>query len=100
MADGIKNLRNANVVVTGAANGIGRATAEALAREGARLHLCDLDEVRLEETAKDIGSAVVNWRRVDVSKRDEVGAFAKSINESTGGVDVLVNNAGVGLAGG
>jgi NAD(P)-dependent dehydrogenase (short-subunit alcohol dehydrogenase family) len=97
----MRDLKGKNVVITGAASGIGRATAEAFAREGARLHLCDIDEAALEETASAIGRAVVFTSKVDVSKRDAVEAFANTIHEKNGkAIDVLVNNAGVGLAGG
>jgi short-subunit dehydrogenase len=89
-------LEGKRVVVTGAASGIGRASAEAFAREGAELALCDRDEAKLAETARALGSAVTLARTVDVSKRDEMRRFASD----AGTPDVLVNNAGVGLAGG
>jgi len=96
----MRDLKSKNVVVTGAASGIGKATAELLARRGARLHLCDLDESKLKDAVAPLGTAVATVRRVDVSKRAEVEAFAKEVETSIGGaVDVLVNNAGVGLAG-
>lgn len=95
----MKDLKNKSVVITGAASGIGRATAEALAREGAKLYLCDIDDAALEEAASAIGRAVVLTRKVDVSKRDSVKAFADEVHQG-GAIDVLVNNAGVGLAGG
>ena len=101
MSEKLRDLRGKNIVITGAASGIGRATAEALARTGARLHLCDRDEAGLEETASAIGRPVVLTRNVDVSKRESVEAFAHDVHEETGrAIDVLVNNAGVGLAGG
>jgi NADP-dependent 3-hydroxy acid dehydrogenase YdfG len=95
----VRDLKGKNVVVTGAASGIGKATAEALAKKGARLYLCDLDEAGLTAAAAPLGSAVALVRRVDVSKRAEMEAFAKEVETAVGAVDVLVNNAGVGLAG-
>jgi len=89
-------------LVTGAASGIGRATAFALARAGADLAVCDLNEAGLAETAAAIGSLgrQTLTRRVDVSRADDVRAFAEQVHARHEAVDILVNNAGVGLGGG
>jgi NAD(P)-dependent dehydrogenase (short-subunit alcohol dehydrogenase family) len=89
-------------LVTGAASGIGRATACALARAGADLVVCDVDRDGLEQTAASIRSLgrSVLARRVDVSRRDEMADFATAVHAAHGTVDILVNNAGVGLGGG
>ena len=89
-------------LVTGAASGIGRATALAFARAGADLVVCDLNEAALEETAaaaRALGQRVLA-RRVDVASRDDVRAFADAVHREHEAVDVLMNNAGVGLGGG
>jgi NAD(P)-dependent dehydrogenase (short-subunit alcohol dehydrogenase family) len=86
------------VVITGAASGIGRATALAFAKEGARVHASDVDEAGLASLVEAGGA--VETRRVDVSKKEEVAALADHVERVEGRVDVLVNNAGVGLAGG
>ena len=89
-------------LVTGAASGIGRETALALARAGADLALCDLNEAGLEETAaatRALGRQAVT-RRVDVARADDVRAFAEQVHRAHEAVDILVNNAGVGLGGG
>ncbi|HEY8073677.1 MAG TPA: SDR family NAD(P)-dependent oxidoreductase [Labilithrix sp.] len=86
------------VVITGAASGIGRATAEAFAKKGDTLYLCDRDEDALARTASELGVAF--HRVVDVSKRDAMQSFADAVHADGGAIDVLVNNAGVGLAGG
>jgi 3-oxoacyl-[acyl-carrier protein] reductase len=84
-------------MVTGAARGIGRAIAEELARNGADLVLCDLQEDWLKETADAIsetGQKAV-CVGVDVSNADDVNAAVAKAIEACGQVDVLVNNAGI-----
>ncbi|MEO7096934.1 MAG: SDR family NAD(P)-dependent oxidoreductase [Polyangiales bacterium] len=89
-------------LVTGAASGIGRATALAFARAGADLVLCDVDEKGLAETersARELGRAVFS-RKVDVSDAKAMQAFADEVHSTRDAIDILVNNAGVGLGGG
>jgi NAD(P)-dependent dehydrogenase (short-subunit alcohol dehydrogenase family) len=95
----IRDFTNKTVLVTGAASGIGRETALAFAREGANLVLCDLDERGLEETAARIRalSRKVLTRRVDVSSPAEMEEFAAAVHREVPAVDILINNAGVGL---
>ncbi|MDO8330613.1 MAG: SDR family NAD(P)-dependent oxidoreductase [Fluviicoccus sp.] len=87
------------VAITGAGNGIGRALALACATRGAQLALSDIKEEPLQETARLVeklgGRAVI--RLVDVAKRDEVEAWAAAAAAELGGVDVIINNAGVAL---
>jgi len=89
-------------LVTGAASGIGRATACALARAGADLVVCDVNTEGLEETAAAIRSLErrVLARRVDVSRCADMQAFAAEVHGAYAAVDILVNNAGVALGGG
>ncbi|HOE17093.1 MAG TPA: SDR family NAD(P)-dependent oxidoreductase [Syntrophorhabdaceae bacterium] len=98
---GIKDLRNKVTVITGAGSGIGRLTALAFAAEGADLVIADLNEQRLAEVAKEIEAigARVLTRKVDVSKREEVEAFAKFVIAERDHVDILFNNAGVSVGG-
>jgi NAD(P)-dependent dehydrogenase (short-subunit alcohol dehydrogenase family) len=93
-------LRGALALVTGAGSGIGRATAERLAREGARLVLCDVNESALADVKGALGASCAHASRVDVSDREQMRAFAERVHEELGTLDVLVNNAGVGLSGG
>ena len=98
----IRSLRGRIALVTGAASGIGRATALALARRGASLVVCDVNDDGLAAMAADIraiGSDVLA-RRVDVSRAEEMEAFAAAVHERVEAVDLLVSNAGVGLGGG
>lgn len=92
-------LRGKVVFITGGANGIGRATALAFAREGATVGVLDLDQVQLQDVAKEIaainGKAVV--AKADLSSGDGVKAGLDELLAATGGaVDVLVNNVGSG----
>jgi len=86
--------------VTGAARGIGACIAQEFAREGARLVLTDRDEAALGQTAERLreAGAEVDAGVVDVSDRTQVEAMAARVLARFGGLDVLVNNAGVGFS--
>lgn len=89
------------VLITGAASGIGRETAFAFAERGARLELVDVDAEGLERTAllcRNLG-AETDAHVVDVSSADAMRALADRVHQKVSAVDVLVNNAGVGVAG-
>ncbi|CAM5264978.1 SDR family oxidoreductase [Streptomyces hirsutus] len=90
------------VLVTGAGNGIGRATALAFAEAGARVVAVDRDAeaaVRTAEEARSAGASTAWARTVDVSDAQAMEKLAEEITAEHGVVDVLVNNAGVGLGG-
>ncbi len=95
----VRNLAGKWALVTGAASGIGKATALALARRGADVVLCDVDQNGLKITqdlAASLGRKTVA-RRVDVSRRDEMASFADEVHRDLEAIDILVNNAGVAL---
>jgi|SRR5579862_3152026 len=98
----VRNLADKTVLVTGAGSGIGKETALAFARRGANLVICDLDESGLEATvaqARALGRDVLA-RRVDVANRHEMREFAAAVHAQLPAVDILMNNAGVGLGAG
>jgi NAD(P)-dependent dehydrogenase (short-subunit alcohol dehydrogenase family) len=81
------------VVVTAGAAGIGRAIAATFAAHGARVHLCDIDRAALEETKRALPQATQTV--ADVADRAEVDRLFDDAKRSLGGLDVLVNNAGI-----
>jgi meso-butanediol dehydrogenase/(S,S)-butanediol dehydrogenase/diacetyl reductase len=93
----MERLEGKRAIVTGAGAGIGRAIAIRLSSEGARVALADLDEQAAERVATEIeGKTLV--RRTDVTRAGEVEALVQGVVEEWGGLDVLVNNAGIGVA--
>src|SRR5918999_1830262 len=94
----MERLEGKRTIITGAGAGIGRAIAIRLSAEGARVALADLDEQAVEKVAGETeGKTLV--RPTDVSRADEVEALVRSVVEEWGGLDVMVNNAGIGVAG-
>lgn len=89
---------NKRCFLTGAASGIGRATALQLAAEGAELYLTDRDAEGLEKTVADalsLGAEVAEYRALDVSDYDAVVAFADDIHSRHPAMDIVMNIAGV-----
>ena len=93
------NLTGKTVVVTGAGSGIGRATALAFARGGARIAACDIDQSRLDALAAELAERALVVRRVDVADRAQMNAFADAVHASVPAADIIVNNAGVVVGG-
>jgi len=93
----MKKLSGRVAVVTGAAGGIGRAVSVALAKEGCELAICDVNAPGLEETAAQVRALgrKVTTHIVDVSNKERMRGFAEEVAGEHGGVNILVNNAGV-----
>ncbi len=94
----MRDLAGRQVFVTGAASGIGRATAELAAREGALLHLTDLNASALERVAAGIrkdGGEVLTAEALDVSDYESVRAHAERLTRDHGAMDVVMNIAGI-----
>lgn len=93
-----RSINTSVAVVTGAASGMGRATAQLFADEGARVAVLDVNASALEGVAKSINDnggqalAIV----VDLLSRDAIGAAVRRVAEHFGGIDILINNAGFG----
>jgi len=91
----MRGLQGKRVLVTGAARGIGAATARRFAEEGCRLWLVDLDGEALDRTALALGEAVCGTSIVDVACPEPVDAAFAQLDAVWGGCDVLINNAGI-----
>lgn len=98
----MRTLDDKVVVITGAGSGIGRALALETARQGSLLALSDVDDAGLAETVEQVKASGVREVRsdhLDVADRAAFAAYATAVAEHFGRVNVVVNNAGVALAG-
>lgn len=84
--------------MTGAAQGIGYACAEALAEEGAQILLCDIDDKGVRAAAEKLGGGAVAFV-CDMGDTDQINAMFDAIEAQHGIVEILVNNAGIALPG-
>lgn len=96
----MKTLADKVVAITGAGSGIGRATAVLLAGKGCQLALSDVNGDGLAETARLCAQAGANvlTHRIDVADRQAVHDWAEAVVQYFGGVNVIINNAGVTVA--
>jgi NAD(P)-dependent dehydrogenase (short-subunit alcohol dehydrogenase family) len=92
-----ERFKDRGVLVTGGAAGMGRAIAQAFLSEGARVVICDIDESRAKQTASELsgdGNSVLALG-CDVTNAEQVSETIGRSDDHLGGIDVLVNNAGV-----
>ena len=90
-------LQNKVAVITGAASGIGLATAVKFAQEGAFIAICDLNQAGIDAAIKEVeavGGQALGYV-VDVTKPDQITAMRDALLAEKGRIDVLVNNAGI-----
>jgi NAD(P)-dependent dehydrogenase (short-subunit alcohol dehydrogenase family) len=85
-------------IITGAADGIGRATAKLFAKEGAKIVIADIHEEKLKEVADEIEKekGAVCYRKTDVSQEGEIKDLVKLALDTYSQIDILCNNAGTG----
>ena len=91
-----RRFENKVAIVTGAASGIGAATARLFAREGAHLVLADIGDEGGASLAKEFGGIAV---KTDVSKEADIAALIRTAVDAYGRIDILFNNAGIGSFG-
>ena len=98
----MKELKDGVAVVTGGASGIGRALADRFAVEGMKVVIADVDQEALAvaEAEMRANGASVASKRTDVRKGEDLEALARLAVDTFGGVNVLCNNAGIGIGGG
>ncbi len=98
----LSSLQDKKCLITGAASGIGRATALAAANAGAELYLTDVRADQLESVVAEIrakGGQVASYQAFDIADYEAVCAFARDIHSVHGSMDVLMNIAGISIWG-
>lgn len=87
-------LQDKVCVITGGAAGIGKATAQKFASEGAKVVICDVNEEEGQALAAELGNGA-SFYKVNVTKRQEVQDWIDAVAAKYGRIDVLINNAGI-----
>jgi 3-oxoacyl-[acyl-carrier protein] reductase len=89
----MNNLSGKKVLITGGSSGIGKATAIDLVNKGAIVSITGRDKAKLEKVASEINAIPIH---LDVSKYNSIAVKTLDAFHSMGGIDVLINNAGIG----
>jgi len=90
----MRRLEGKTALITGAARGIGRAFAEAYAREGAQVAIGDIDNDRARISAREIGEAAIAVE-MDVTRQESIDAAVAATVDAFGRIDILINNAAI-----
>jgi short-subunit dehydrogenase len=95
------SMKGKKVLLTGAASGIGRCAAEQFAKEGCELILTDLNAEALKKTAEELAGygVKIHTYSYNIADRAAVEDMARDVIKTLGGIDVLINNAGIGHSG-
>ena len=86
-------LKNAIILLTGGSLGIGKATAQLLVEAGAKVLITGRNEERLQKAAKETGAIPITS---DIAKPEDIDKMLRAVQDQLGGLDVLINNAGIG----
>jgi meso-butanediol dehydrogenase / (S,S)-butanediol dehydrogenase / diacetyl reductase len=95
----ITRFINKTVIVTGAASGMGAAAAKRFSDEGANVVAVDLDREKVEEATRGLPADRTIWQVCDTSNKEDAVAAVRAATDRFGGLDVLINNAGIATRG-
>lgn len=95
-----QSLQGKRAIITGGGRGIGKAIAEALAAEGVHIGLIGRTEEHVKAVAASINEVKTAYAAADVSNLEDVTAAVNKVKEELGGIDILINNAGIAKFGG
>ncbi|MFP7479133.1 3-ketoacyl-ACP reductase [Terribacillus saccharophilus] len=95
-----QSLQGKRAIITGGGRGIGKAIAEALAAEGVHIGLIGRTEEHVKAVADSINEVKTAYAAADVSNLEDVSAAVNKVKEELGGIDILINNAGIAKFGG
>jgi 3-oxoacyl-[acyl-carrier protein] reductase len=90
----MERLKDKVAIITGGANGIGKATAKKFIEEGAKVAIWDITKEKGEETAQELGNNI-KFYQVDTTSFEQVEKAAKQTHQDFGKIDILINNAGI-----